>query len=425
MKKWFIVSVLGVFLVSLLFIVLPGKSQTKSYYSGDAIAFQNKLYVGSTNTSSLEIFRLDGETLSLIAKIKPLNPRFNTAEDFFDMKFSIEGNRLYVYAVSHYTIYKYELTGDKLALIKEVKNTYWEWYNRIDKFGNNIVTLSAKGLKIFNNDLEVINAFSFYNLDAPYNTSATNDRFVLSINATELQVYDRETRATVKNIPLNFKYDKGNRRAYQDHDYNLYAVDDYYIKKFDFSGKLLASFRHLDYQGFDVAASGHTNYVYFSNGVGVVKLDENLKVIDSLWTNNLGGYAGWAMGLKTVYLNGDKLVIFNNSNILVLDEKLNKLASVAANETADAYPIENLYLSLDKNSAAPNSQVAVSGGGFLPDENLEVAFDGVKQATVQANNRGRFSVIITVPSQASSGGKDIKVKGLESKLHYSISFRVE
>ena len=425
MKKWLILPVIGIFLASLLFMVLPGESRTKSYYSGDAIAFQNKLFVGSTNTGSLEVFRLEGKELVLVAKIKPIDPRFNLPEDFFDLKFSEENSHLYVYAVSNYTLYKYEVLSNKLSLVKEIKNTYWEWYNRVDKFGSNITTVSAKGLKIFNQNMEVINAFSFSNPEAPYNINATNDRFVLSVAKNSLQVYDRETRAVVRDIPLNFKYENGNRRAYQDQAYNLYAVDDYYLKKFDFSGKLLASFRHLDYQGFDVAVSNHSGNVYFSNGVGVVKLDENLKLLDDKWTNNLGGYAGWAMGLKTVYLNGDKLVVFNNSNIIVLDDKLNKLAAVAASETSEISPTENLYLVLDKNSAAPNSQVAVSGGGFLPEENLEVAFDGAKQTTVKADNRGRFTAIISIPGNALPGGKDIKVKGLSSTLHYSISFKVE
>jgi len=425
MKKWLILPIIGISLVSLLILVLPGESRTKSYYSGDAIAYQNKLFLGSTNTGSLEVFRLDNKVLTLVAKLRPIDPRFNLPEDFFDLKFSEENNHLYVYAVSNYTLYKYEVLDNKLSLIKESKNNYWEWYNRVDKFGDNIVTISAKGLKIFNKNMDVIDAFSFTNAQAPYNVSASNNRFVISVAESNLQVYDRETRAVVREIPLNFKYAAGNRRAYQDQDFNLYAVDDYYIKKFDFSGKLLNSFRHLDYQGFDVAASGHTNHVYFSNGVGVVKLDENLKVLDSRWTNNLGGYAGWAMGLEAVYVNGDKLVIFNNSNILVLDDKLNKLASVEATESAEISPIENLYLLLDKNSAAPNSQVSVSGGGYLPEENLEISFDGLKQTTVKADNRGRFSAIITVPSKATPGSKDIKVTGLSTKLHYSISFRVE
>jgi hypothetical protein len=41
-----------------------------------------------------------------------LIPCLNTFDDFFDAKFNIENNRLYIYAVSHYTFFKYELVAD-------------------------------------------------------------------------------------------------------------------------------------------------------------------------------------------------------------------------------------------------------------------------------------------------------------------------
>ena len=101
-----------------------------------------------------------------------------------------------------------------------------------------------------------------------------------------------------------------------------------------------------------------------------------MKLIDYAWTGNLGGQAGWAMGLKVVYNSGDKIVIFNNSNILILDDKLDKVASVASTETADDYPLENLYLRLDKPQATVNSDILLTGGGFLPQESLSISFAG-------------------------------------------------
>ena len=40
------------------------------------------------------------------------------------------------------------------------------------------------------------------------------------------------------------------------------------------------------------------------------------------WTSNLGGTQSWAMGLKVVYDQGDKVIVFNNYNITVLDSNL-------------------------------------------------------------------------------------------------------
>lgn len=420
-------SVILISVASLFFIITPGKSRLKSYYSGEAISYKNNLYIATTNTGSLELFVLNNSNLDLVAKVRPYNYRFNNYKDFYDVALSIENNRLYAYAISEYTIYKYEVLPQygTISLVNESKNTYWEWYNQINKFGNDIVTVSAKGTKIFNTDLEAIVTHDFVNKQAPYNISSTNDRFFLNIddNKNILQVYDRESRTMIKEIPLNFKYDKGNRRAYQDAAGYIYVVDDYYTKKFDLSGKLLASFRHLDYQGFEVSGTGHTDYVYFTNGVGIVKLDKQMKEVDYTWTGNLGAQGGWAMGLETVYNNGEKIVIFNNTNILVLDANLNKVAVTLAKEEADKMPLENLYISIDKYRAPVNGEIQISGGGYYPYEQLTITF-GKEIITTVSDSSGRFEAITTVP-QLRAGRHDIRVEGVNSQLHYSTSFQVE
>jgi hypothetical protein len=427
MKNWKIIGT-GLLVIVLISstLIYSGKTNLKSYYSGDAIVYANNIYIASTNTGSLEVFRLDDNSLFLVDKIRPINQRFNRYEDFFDLSFSIEDNKLYVYAVSHYTIYKYQIMINGLKLVNESKNTYWEWYNRINRFGNDIVTVSAKGINIFNFDLQVTDSHSFTNSDSPYNISAGINRFILSVEEEKsaLLVFDRETRKTVSQIPLNFKYEKGNRKAYQDSFGHLYVVDDYFAKKFDLNGNLLGHFQHIGHQGFDVAGSGHNHYVYFSNGVGVVQLDQNMELINYRFTTSLGGYAGWAMGLKVLHLNGDKLVIFNNTNILVLDHNLEKIASIEATETDDKlYPLENLFLNLDKNRVYVNHELYVSGGGFRPNEALTINF-GRTKTDAEADFRGRFSQIIIVP-ELKSGRHDIKVEGNDSGLHYSISITVE
>ncbi len=427
MKKWSIIGI-GLLVVILLttLMINSGKTNLKSYYSGDAIVFANNIYVGSADTGSLEVFRLDDDNLTLLEKIKPYNPRFNRYEDFYDLTFSVERNQLFVYAVSHYTIYKYQVVGNSLHLVNESKNTYWEWYNRINRFDGRIVTVSAKGVKYFNFDLQVIDSYDFTNSKSPYNINAGIDRFILSVDeeTSSLLAYDRETRKTVSDIPLNFKYEKGNRKAYQDSFGHLYVVDDYYAKKFDLNGNLLGHFKHIGHQGFDITSSGHNHNVYFSNGVGVVQLDQNMNLSNYRFTTHLGGQSGWAMGLKVLHLNGDKLVIFNNTNILVLDENLEKIASVEATETDDrVYPLENLFLNLDKTRAYINSEVLVSGGGFRPDEDLIITI-AKEKTNSKANFRGRFSEVITIP-EMKAGRHDIKVEGKDSGLHYSISITIE
>ncbi len=436
MKKTTIISVVALSLLALFFLLTPGKTRLKSYYSGDAISYNRHLYIASTNTGSLEIFKAS-DTLEpiLIAKVKNYNSRFHAQEEFSSAKFAIEGSGLYVYAVSGYTLAKYQLINDHISLVKEVKNTYWEWYNKVDIFGSDLVTISAQGITIYNRNLETIVKHDFANPQAPDNITSTHPDYYLSINneTQRIEVYDKASRTIKVQIPINLKYDNGNRQAYQDRAGNIYVVDDYYTKKFNLNGQLITSFRHLDYQGFAVTASPLNGDIYFSNGVGVVKLDSNLAELGYIYTNNLtelGPNSGaWAMGLKVVNNNGDKVVVFNNSNILILDGNNFKQSSyrtlgvIKAKEEADLVPLQNLYLNLDKPRATINASVLVSGGGYIPFEQIQLSFADESVTIISADASGSFSTITTIPS-INPGYYDFKAQGLLSGLHYSTSFQV-
>ncbi|MHB8903517.1 MAG: hypothetical protein ACYC40_00200 [Patescibacteria group bacterium] len=427
MKKFLIFLILP--LVAVLVFAHDGQSKTKVYYSGDAISFNGDLYISSTNSGSLEILKLENNSLKLISKTRIFKAKFNRYDDFYDSKLSVENNHLFVYAISGYVFYKYEIVNDKdLALIYNQQNTYWEWYTRVDKFNNNIVTTSDKEVKIWTNDLQVIDSFKVSDKETPYNLRSYSQNFILDVQNNHLNVYDRINRSNLISIPLNYKESIGNRKTYQDENGYIYVVDDYYAKKFNLNGKLLGSFEHLDQPGYDVSASGATDYIYFSNGVGVVKLDKDtMKESAYAFTGGLGGPRGWATGLKSVYNDGDKIVVFNNSNILVLNDKLKKLASYTATEEEEirTYSSENLYLNLNHNSGTALASIELNGGGYFPNEKLIINFGGVKTST-KTDNHGRFEQTLTIPDLGTTfnGGTDIKVDGEASKLSYSISFRI-
>lgn len=423
MKKSLFFAVLSIFILIAVFAFTKGaETKTRSYYSGDAISFNDKVYVGSTNSGYLEVFRLDAKVLTPLVKMKNYNPRFNKYDDFYDLKFNEEGGKLYLYAISGYTLYKYEIKTNNLELISENTNTYWEWYNRVDKFGDNIVTISASGIKIWNNNLEVINSHNYFNTTTPYNLRASNNAYISNVDGDYLEIYDTNTRSLKQKIAINFFQKPNNHKTYQDASFNTYVVDDYYAKKFSLDGKLLASFRHLDYEGYDISSSGNA-YIYFSNGMGVVKLlAADMTEKDYTYTYNLAGGYGWAMGLNVVKVKGqDNVVVFNGSSILVLDHNLDQLAFVLANEKEDPYPTENLFLNLDHYATLAGAEVNLSGGGYLPEESLSIDFAGTK-TSAKADHRGRFVTELIVPSK--KGMVDIKVIGDNSKLSYSSSFNI-
>lgn len=430
-KSLFLISLSLIVILAVFMIAKNGETKNRPYYSGDAISFNGEVFVGSTNSGYLEVFQLKGKNLDYVARLKNYNARFNSYEDFYDLKFNQEGSRLFVYTISGYSLFKYEIRNNKLELVEESKNTYWEWYSRVDKFGDKIATISAKGVKIWNNDLEVINSYDLKNEETPYNLRASNNFYATNVSGDYLEIHNLENRTLAKKIAINFFQKPNNHKTYQDADLNTYVVDDYYAKKYSLDGRLLGSFRHLDYEGFDITSSG-SGFVYFSNGMGVVKLlASSMSLKDYAYTYSLAGHGGWAMGLSVVNNKGyDNIVIFNNTNILVLDHNLDKLASVSSTEQEDPYPLENLYLNLSHPSATNGAIVTLSGGGFLPNEELEINLDDNISLT-QTNNSGRFTKELKIIdfkygriNEIKSGTTDIKVTGKSSKLTYSISFTV-
>jgi hypothetical protein len=427
---------------------LPAKTKVRAYYSGDSIVYKDTVVVGSANTDSLEVFKLDGQELVQFVDIKPYNSRFGTYDNFFDLKFNQEDGRLYVYAISGFSLYKYDISDlNSPVLVKSSTNSYWEWYNRVDKFGENIVTVSNRGIKVFNRNMDVIDSYDVKN-DIPYNIRFTDsDQYIFNITKDEISVFDKTARKVVKTINVDYRSASGNRSlAYDSFNEMVYVVDDYSAKKFDLNGALKAAFDHSGNPGYDVASTGNEN-LYFSNGLGVVKVEKSdMKLLASQVTGGIAGTEGWAMGLKVVANStGDKVVVFNNSSILVLDAKLNKLAAVRAGQDNRPEVKENLFLRLNTISAHTNSVVNLTGGGYYPQEKLNITFRGAK-VVAQADENGRFKQTLVVPAVsdqafnnqseviiATSGTTtimtakeraDIKVVGEQSKFNYSISLEI-
>jgi hypothetical protein len=430
---------------------IPARTQVKSYYSGDAINYNNRLIVASTDSESLEVFTLEGDNLKKQLSIRPFDERFYRYDSFYSVKLNIENGRLYAYTISGYTIYKYDISQPNNAiLVKESKNTYWEWYSRVDKFGDNIVTISAKGVKIFNNDLEVIDSYEIFN-EIPYNiSSGGSNNLIFNINEhkNEVQVFDRQARRVVRTLNVNFYGERNNKALYYNsYDDSVYFADDRSVKKVNAAnGSLSNFFEHLGYPGFDVVSSGN-EFVYFANGLGVVKLKRSdMSVVTSKRTGALIVSQGWAMGLKAVPMNsGEKVVVFNNSSIIVMNANLDVLGSAIAGKDDKVYPKENLFLNLNSASFDSGTQIELSGGGYLPNEDLVINFYGQKYY-VKADSIGRFKKVLVAPDLSESNSRnrtfsqdqsegdfivdkiyertDIKVDGVGSSYTYSISIEL-
>lgn len=409
-------------------LVTASRSNYKAYYSGDAVNYRGDLVIASTDSGSLEIFKLESNILIRTAKVKAPNSPLDKTEDFSSVKFNIENGSLFAYATSGYTLYKYDLSNlsDPVVYAKQKNNSY-EWYNRVDKFGSAIVTVSDKKVNVWRTDiLDVVDSYKIESDNSSAVRFDATGRYITTINKDNIvRIFDTKTRTISTSFPVNYRGDKSQRKNYFDPiAKELYVFDDYYLKRFDLNGNLIVSYPNSSSNGYAVEPAGDYSYVYVVNGDSIMKLSkENLKSGLKVSANRMSTN-GFAMGLKYVDFSGsDKLVVFNGGGIAILDSTLNKISSISATEI-DYQPEvkESLVLAFDYYKATPGAKVSLSGAGYLPNEELKINFGG-KTTKANTDRNGRFVQELIVPSV---GAKtiDAKVDGLNSGLTYSISFQV-
>ncbi|MBI4812661.1 hypothetical protein HY798_04505 [Candidatus Falkowbacteria bacterium] len=412
-------------LVAIIFLPPAGYGKTKSYYSGDAISYNGEIVISSVNMGGAEIFKLAGGKITKTAEINSPEARYAGGGDFYEMVFNEEGGRLYAYMVDGRYLYKYDVTSsDSPALTAKTKDNSWDWFLNLDRVGGNIMTIGTRGLKIWNSEMEVINSYNAVNDYYRNIQISPSGNYLFNIDNDVLKIIDADSREEKTNIDLNIN-EKHNRKLLIDENEGaISVVDDRELAKYNFSGKLIKSFKHISNLGYDTDGLAGKDHFYFSDGVGVVKMDkEKLTPVKWIYTSSLGGGNGWAMRLKVVNLAGkEKIIVFNNSSIIALNDNLKMEAFFRATEK-DEGPTEGLRLSVDKSRAPGGSLVSLRGGGFGQNENLEIDFAGEK-TEAKADSKGEFTKVIETP-RVDAGGYDIKVIGKNSGLSYNLGFYIE
>ncbi|HTX87209.1 MAG TPA: hypothetical protein VMC41_04070 [Candidatus Nanoarchaeia archaeon] len=423
MKKVLIIAVLFAVL-GVSFLMQPTEGKTKPYYSGKTVSYNGTFYVGTVNTGDFELFALQGKQLVKVTDIQSLDPE---SKEFDDLLFVKADGNLYAYLVNGRYLYKYDISNPEIpTVLTKVKDNSWDWFTRVEMVNGNLVTIGSKGMKVWNSNLQVIQAYSMIN-NSTLGYSQFVDQGKLIVNLKDkLDVYNTASMQKVSEYSIAVN-NVGASRTITSDDNLIYLVDDQSLKAVDFDGNVVRQFDHAGVDGYNVIDSTDPNYLYFSDGLGIVKVDkETFQPVSWDWTSNNGPSGSWAMGLSSANdANGEKIAIFNGSNIMVLDQNMKTLATYMSVEK-DNRPAQPLSLSIDKNFAAANSQVAISGTGFGLNETLKIEFNKVKVAEVNTDDFGSFQTIITVPTVGSTPlSTDIKVTGETSKLTYSTSFRIE
>lgn len=407
------IFVIGIFLIPL------AKGRVKPYYSGDTINFNNHLYIATTNTGRFELFSLENKKL-----YKKVNIMSQDNKDFSDSLFRKEGGRLFVYIVGE-ELFKYDITDPFFPVeVSRIKDNSGDLFFGVTKAGDKIATIGTKGVKIWNDNLQIINAYNI-KVDSPDNLIfSENANYIYNYSGDSLEIIDAQTRNIVLDAGLDIADKKHNQKPYSDNiDAAVYVADDNSLDKIYFDGRR-ESFPHISHIAYDVASLDNRDYIYFSDGYGVVKTDKkNLSPLSWTYTTDKGARGGWAMGLSVLSsTEGDVVIVFNGSSILALDKDLNLIDFYAARDE-DISPREPLSLSADKYRATPNSYISLRGAGFGPYEEIKISFSG-SVSNLKADEFGRFVRIVKVPS-VFPGRTDIKVDGERTGLTYSTSFEIE
>ncbi len=440
-KLLFSVAVAGL-LAATLAPISGAETKLKSYHSGAVTYYSGNIVIATTNTGALELFKAEpGQVPVKFASFKSTNLRFNAPTDFYEVALRSENGRLFAYAVDGRSLQKYDISNLKQAnRVNRVEDGSWDWFGGVTVVGGKLATIGSNGVKVWSNDMAVVDSYNVKNRgNNTYNISpAGSDKFLFNIFNSSISIFDRDARVEKSTIPLDFKWGSEwfKRSVFNDRlDDAVYVVDDTAVRKINFAGEIEKSFKHTGKLGYDVVPSSDGKSIYFSDGIGVVKLRKSdLAVLNYTYTSELALGNGWAMGIRTVNTpEGEQLVVFNSSSIILLDSKLQpikanrtRLAYIGATEE-ESFPeiTEALFLRIDKARAPAGSTVILSGGGYGKFENLTIKFAGTETAAF-AGFDGRFSQEITVPARPTSGpATDIKVIGQTSNYSYNLGFFIE
>lgn len=417
-----------------------GEARNKSYYSGDVISYKGTVVVATTNVGKLELFTLtDQATFHRFAAFSSYDQRFSKAVDFTDSLLNIEDGKLYVYAVDGKGLYKYDISNLRNATeVARAHDNSWDWFGGVEKIGGYVATIGTNNVKLWTSNLNVYDAYAIHTPgNYVFNTSsAGSDRYIFTIADQKIRIFDKQSRTSVTEIPLEFRWagNSAKRGIYNDRvDQAVYVVDDEAVRKVNFAGEVEKSFDHTGSLGYDVVPSTSGEEIYFSDGIGVVKLrKDDFKVLNYEYTQGLGEGNGWAMGLKSVEYKGNEiLVLFNGSGIFVLDSNLKPLTSsrgeltIATTTEPETVPavIEPLSLRANTNYGTAGSSFVLHGTGFGQNEMLTVSFAGTTRL-LMADEAGAFETTVQVPTVPAQR-TDVRVKGNMTGLSYSLAFTIQ
>jgi len=433
MKKRLFIT--GFIMIILSFVFISGiKGEIIPPYNIDAVYYNGKVYLASVSSWAAEIYEIDNTKITKAATVNAYNGN-SGCQGVVSAVLNVESRGLFLFLTDGQYIYKYDVNNPaNPTIFKKSKDNNNAKFISLGKIDNKVYSVSDQGIKIWNDDLVVYYEANFNNAFSHNIKFSKQGNFIFNINYNKLEIYNAYSQKLVSSINIEAS-DNHERNIYNDaSDGTIYLVDDSAVKQVDFSGQVIKSFKHTSTQGYDIAYTPGDSHLYFSDGIGIVKLRKSdLKPLSWIYTKSFSGQSGWATGLKVVRDNyGEKIFVFDNNNIIILNQDFKKIGSIGVgNNNPICMAKENLSLTLDKYHALAGSVVMLSGRGFDSGENLIIYLANKKIDSTYADNMGRFSKSIVIPQfnqttlDFKPGKADVRVLGENSNRSYSTNFLID
>ncbi len=364
----------------------------KEYRTGSITTIAGKPYLLATNNSTVEIFNFN-----LANALVPVS-ELRLPQKIKDVVTVTEDKETYAIVTTGRYLYRIRITDPQNMEVILKRDAYQ--YSRGKIHTGAIESLATNGKVLLTSGQYGVRSIGLSNLlvekyyyyDKSYGVTV-NDKMVSVLGENVAYSFDLVTGKKVAESAIK-NADKQIRHSALIGNSN-YVISDNSIAKLA-DGKVVNYVNPAQKVNFSYAASASDNVVYYANGFGITKFDQNLKKTAFLKTSITSrfGDRSWAVGVLTAKVNGsEKIIVMNKSNILVLTPNLSLLSEYKNN---DIQYNPGFTINYDYKYFMTNQAVTARMTGFLPNEMVKLTFGG-RVYQVKSNNLGEAMVSFTNP----------------------------
>jgi len=416
--------ILVTILLSGTFFACKSLAETeKEYRFGEVAHISGKNYVIASNKQFVEILEITSDDkLIKISEVYGME-RIN------DMVVNHEKEKTYLIILTGQYLIKYNITNPVAPKIELKRDLYkWKWgnysvgYMRALASNNNyIFAAGSKGVRRFVKDSLVVD--KIYTFNDSYNLAANNEILAVATKDNGL-IFDIAS-GELKGEHRLENVEESKRKPTVDGFGNVYFPSDNSLIKIgnDSTRQYFNPTRPGTIFSYAVRAMS-TEEIFYVNGYGITKLNSFLEKEKFFYSApSIYGFNAWAVGIDTAEINNRKrIVVFNKSSALWLDDQLNLLFQYKYTSLYSDAIFTDLKIISQKYRGIAGDSVELKLYGFWPNEDVQVIF-GPNEYIIRVNNLGQEKIILTVP-EMEAGRIYIKAEGVDSSLHYQVSFDI-